>query len=89
MTSALRPSAAGVLGQIDGRQATHGCGYAQIVGVKPYEKQINVRNPANPTRSISRSKLAEKIAKEIFEFMKVGRCGPPGSLLVPVTRQVC
>ena len=44
---------------------------AQVVGVKPFEKQINVRNPASQAHSITRSKLAEKIAKEIYAFMQV------------------
>ncbi|KAM5539041.1 hypothetical protein V8D89_007264 [Ganoderma adspersum] len=37
----------------------------QINGCRPYEKQINVRNPSNNLRSITRRKLTEKVAKEI------------------------
>ena len=39
---------------------------------RDHERQINVRNLANSSRSITRAKLAEKIAKEIYEFLKVG-----------------
>ncbi|TBU47949.1 hypothetical protein BD309DRAFT_389448 [Dichomitus squalens] len=42
----------------------------EIQGCKSYERQINVRNPANNARSITRRKLAEKIAKEIYDFMR-------------------
>ncbi|KAH9946255.1 uncharacterized protein BXZ73DRAFT_95757 [Epithele typhae] len=42
----------------------------EIVELKSFERQINVRNPANHTHSITRSKLAEKVAKEIFDYMK-------------------
>ncbi|PIL23840.1 hypothetical protein GSI_13591 [Ganoderma sinense ZZ0214-1] len=38
-----------------------------INGCRPYEKQINVRNPSNNLRSITRRKLAEKVAKEIHD----------------------
>ncbi|KAI1787889.1 hypothetical protein LXA43DRAFT_675826 [Ganoderma leucocontextum] len=39
----------------------------QINGCRPYEKQINVRNPSNNLKSITRRKLAEKVAKEIHD----------------------
>ncbi|KAI0747960.1 hypothetical protein C8Q80DRAFT_705330 [Daedaleopsis nitida] len=42
-----------------------------VNGCKSFERQINVRNPANNARSITRAKLAEKLAKEIYEFMRV------------------
>ncbi|KAI0637133.1 hypothetical protein C8Q77DRAFT_1207248 [Trametes polyzona] len=60
----------------------------EIVESRSYERQINVRSPANSFRSITRGKLAEKIAREIFEYLN--RCqrvsyGPPGLTLGPGT----
>ncbi len=50
----------------------HDCFLAhQIVGCPSFERQINVRNPANNGKSITRAKVAEKIAKEIADYMKV------------------
>ncbi|RPD65970.1 hypothetical protein L226DRAFT_566456 [Lentinus tigrinus ALCF2SS1-7] len=43
----------------------------EIVSCPSYERQINVRNPANHGKSVTRAKLAEKIAKEIADYMKV------------------
>lgn len=45
--------------------------FGQIVGCRSYERQINVRTPANSFRSITKAKLAEKIAREIFDYMNV------------------
>ncbi|RDX48301.1 hypothetical protein OH76DRAFT_1352685 [Lentinus brumalis] len=42
----------------------------EIVGCPSFERQINVRNPANNGKSITRAKVAEKIAKEIADYMK-------------------
>ncbi|KAI0807181.1 hypothetical protein C8Q74DRAFT_1362716 [Fomes fomentarius] len=50
----------------------------EIVGCRHYEKQINVRNPANNSRSITRAKLAEKVAKEIYDYMGRNQTGPLG-----------
>ncbi|KAI0670542.1 hypothetical protein C8Q78DRAFT_132750 [Trametes maxima] len=45
----------------------------------PFERQINVRNPAhNSSLSITKGKLAEKIAREIFDYMLRHRAGPLG-----------
>ncbi|KAI0781103.1 hypothetical protein BD413DRAFT_462744, partial [Trametes elegans] len=41
----------------------------EIVNLKPYERQINVRNTANGFRSITRGRLAEKIARELYDYV--------------------
>nr|VWO98638.1 Mevalonyl-coenzyme A hydratase sidH (EC (Siderophore biosynthesis protein H) [Ganoderma boninense] len=57
-----------------------------INGCRPYEKQINVRNPSNNLKSITRRKLAEKVAKEICDdFMSRSQTiiGDPSLALGP------
>ncbi|KAI0721607.1 hypothetical protein C8T65DRAFT_201014 [Cerioporus squamosus] len=57
----------------------------EILGCLSYERQINVRNPANNGKSITRAKLAEKTAKEIADYMKrqTGPLGDPSLGLGP------
>ncbi|OJT01611.1 hypothetical protein TRAPUB_7953 [Trametes pubescens] len=50
----------------------------EIVGCRSYERQINVRNPANGFRSITKGKLAEKIAREIHDYMNRHQSAPFG-----------
>ncbi|KAH9854065.1 hypothetical protein C2E23DRAFT_914277 [Lenzites betulinus] len=50
----------------------------EIVGCRSYERQINVRAPANSFHSITKGKLAEKIAREIFDYMNRCQQGPFG-----------
>ncbi|OSD01677.1 hypothetical protein PYCCODRAFT_1369048 [Trametes coccinea BRFM310] len=40
----------------------------EIVGSRSYERQINVRSPAHGSSSITKGRLAEKIARELFEY---------------------
>ncbi|KAI0709022.1 hypothetical protein C8Q76DRAFT_741905 [Earliella scabrosa] len=62
----------------------------EIIGpeCRPWERQINVRNPANRTRSVTRARLAEKVAKEIYDYMKrlTGSLGEPALGLGPELR---
>ncbi len=41
------------------------------MGCRSYERQINVRNPANGFLSITKGKISEKIAREIHDYMNV------------------
>lgn len=41
------------------------------MGCRPYERQINVRAPSSGFRSITKGKLAEKIAREMHDYMNV------------------
>ncbi|KAI9064262.1 hypothetical protein FKP32DRAFT_1685624 [Trametes sanguinea] len=41
----------------------------EIVGSRSYERQINVRSPAHGSSSITKGRLAEKIARELFEYL--------------------
>ncbi|KAI0831133.1 hypothetical protein BC628DRAFT_1352418 [Trametes gibbosa] len=50
----------------------------EIVGCRSYERQINVRSPPNSSRSITKGKLAEKIAREMFDYMNRHQQGPFG-----------
>ncbi|KAI0646897.1 hypothetical protein C8Q79DRAFT_593368 [Trametes meyenii] len=53
----------------------------EFLHCSPFERQINVRNPAhNSSHSITKGKLAEKIAREIFDYMLRHRAGHMGQL---------
>lgn len=41
------------------------------MGCRSYERQINVRSPSSGFRSITKGKLAEKIAREMHDYMNV------------------
>ncbi|KAI0374717.1 hypothetical protein BV20DRAFT_1032804 [Pilatotrama ljubarskyi] len=61
----------------------------EIVGQMSFERQINVRSPSGSFRSITRAKLAEKIAKEVFDYMnrrQRSSFGPPSFNMGPGTR---
>ncbi|KAH9901224.1 hypothetical protein C8Q73DRAFT_235294 [Cubamyces lactineus] len=54
----------------------------ELVNCRSYERQINVRNPAHSSHSITKGRLAEKIAREIFDYFNRHQADPLGSPLL-------
>ncbi|KAI0336361.1 hypothetical protein GY45DRAFT_1341943 [Cubamyces sp. BRFM 1775] len=56
--------------------------HLELVNCRSYERQINVRNPAHSSHSITKGRLAEKIAREIFDYFNRHQADPLGSPLL-------
>ncbi|KAI0361921.1 hypothetical protein OH77DRAFT_1416106 [Trametes cingulata] len=51
----------------------------EIAGHMSFERQINVRSPSNSFRPITKARLAEKLAREIYDYMNRHQNEPLGA----------